>query len=496
MPASIAHAAYQKERFRPRGIGCNTSATVTVVQTRRTKPRDTPRRVLIYCRISKDRANEISTDVQEKAARSYARDRGWQAVGVYIDRGRSAFKANVRRPEYDRMLADIEAGAADTILVYRLDRLSRSAADFGALWQRLQKADAEFVSVNDAFDTTTAMGKAALQIAMVFAELESGIKSERIRDWHEERAARGAQPTGPRPFGYRVEHQRRVIVEDEAALVRDAARRLVKGTGTLAGIVNEWNDAGWRTTRGRRWGRSTLKGLLTNPHTAGLRQLDSELVQGDWKPILSRALYDDVCKMLADPARRTSNGNGRRYLLTSIVRCAECGTPMRSKPSPAGARYTCLARPGYDACQKVSIEIERTDRVVLAAVKERFGAADVKAALASADPQAVVDALEDELEALALDYGNGGISPAEWRAARAGLEERLAQARDTATQPRPVKVNVARLDDEPLDAQRLFVAWAFPEISVRAGRRGNVGFDADRIVMRPRRRSRSRQKAA
>jgi DNA invertase Pin-like site-specific DNA recombinase len=472
-----------------------------VITKRSTAKRDTTRRVLVYIRISKDRANEISTDVQEHAARRYARDKGWQIVGVYVDRGRSAFKANVRRPEYDRMLADIDAGVGDTILVYRLDRLSRSAADFGVLWKRLRRAGAEFVSVNDAFDTTTAMGTAALQIAMVFAELESGIKSERIRDWHEERAARGAQPTGPRPFGYRVVAKRngapreRVIVDDEAALVRDAARRLVKGTGTVAGIVTAWNDAGWRTTRGKRWGRSTLIRLLTNPHTAGLRQLDGELVPGTWRPILSRALYDDVCTMLADPSRRTSNGNGRRYLLTGIVRCGVCGTPMGTRSTVAGSRYTCMSRTGHDACGKVSIEIERTDRVVLAAVKERFGADDVKAALASADPHAVVDALEDELEALARDYGTGGIGPAEWRAARAGLEERLAHARDTAAQPRPVKVNVARLDDEPLDAQRLFVAWAFPEITVRPGRPGHVGFDPGRIAMKPRRRSRTRTRS-
>jgi DNA invertase Pin-like site-specific DNA recombinase len=450
---------------------------------------DGVRRVLVYVRISKDRANEISTDVQEKTARRYARDKGWQVVGVYIDRGRSAFKSNARRPEYERMLADLEAGVGDTILVYRLDRLSRSAADFGVLWRRLERAAAEFVSVNDSFDTTTAMGKAMLQIAVVFAELESGIKSERIRDWHEERAARGAVPTGPRQFGYT---DGRTVVADEAALIRDAARRIVKGTGTVKGIVAEWNAAGWRSSTGNAWARQTFRGLLTNPHTAGLRRVDGELVPGNWKPVLPRALYDDVCAVLQDPGRRTGNGSKRRYLLSGIVRCGVCGTPMAVKGHVSGVRYACLPRSGYQACGKVSIEIERTDLLVLAAVKERFGADDVKAALKTADPAAVVDALEDELEQLARDYGNGGIGPAEWRAARAGLEERLAHARETAAQPRPVKVNVARLDDEPLDAQRLFVAWAFPEISIRPGRRGKVGFDTTRIELTPRRKTRAR----
>src|SRR5262245_54746232 len=185
------------------------------------------RRVGIYIRISKDRANEVSTDVQEKLCRAYAAERDWQIIDTYTDRGRSAFRANVRRPEHDRALDDLELGAIDTLLVYRLDRLSRSAADFGAVWRRIDKAGGEFVSVCDGFDTTTAMGKAMVQIAMVFAELESGIKSERITDWHEHRAAGGAVPTGPRAFGYQP--GRTGIIDEEADLIRDAAKRIIAG---------------------------------------------------------------------------------------------------------------------------------------------------------------------------------------------------------------------------------------------------------------------------
>ena len=162
--------------FHTKGCG-----TVEGMETRahRTRNRnDAVRRVGIYIRISKDRANEISTDVQEKMCRGYAADHGWQIVDTYTDRGRSAFKANVRRPEHDRALDDLDVGVIDTLLIYRLDRLSRSAADFGVVWRRIDKAGGEFVSVCDGFDTTTAMGKAMVQIAMTFAELESGIKIE------------------------------------------------------------------------------------------------------------------------------------------------------------------------------------------------------------------------------------------------------------------------------------------------------------------------------
>ena len=114
------------------------------------------RRVGISVRISKDRKNEISTDVQKKACRDYAAQKGWQVVDVYEDRGRSAHKPGARRPGFERCMADIEAGAVDTLLVYRLDRLTRSVADFYAnTWRRLEAVGAEFVSVNEGFDTTT-----------------------------------------------------------------------------------------------------------------------------------------------------------------------------------------------------------------------------------------------------------------------------------------------------------------------------------------------------
>jgi site-specific DNA recombinase len=185
------------------------------------------RRVGISVRISKARDEQLSTAIQEKACRAYCEQRGWHVVDVYIDEGRSAYRRGVRRRQFERLMADVEAGVIDTVVVYRLDRLTRSAADFYQnIWQRLNEHDAEFVSVNENFDTTTAMGRAMLTLLVALAELESGIKSERALDWHEERTARGARPTGPRLFGYQPGYTD--IVPAEAAEVRKAARRIVR----------------------------------------------------------------------------------------------------------------------------------------------------------------------------------------------------------------------------------------------------------------------------
>ncbi len=449
------------------------------------------RRVAIYIRISKDRKNEISTDIQEKTCRRYAADKNtWQVVAMYVDKGRSAFNGS-RRPDLEQMLDDLDAGVFDTVLVYRLDRWTRSNTHFVEMWKRLARANAEFASVNEGFDTTTAMGRAMLGMAVLMAELESDIKSERITDWHEEPPPRGEVPTGPRSFGSLDD--RTGLVPHEAKLINDAARRLVKGTASLHGLVREWNDAGVRTTQGNLWSRRTLRHLLTNPHTAGLRELDGELVQGTWKPVLPRKLYDDVCAVLNNPTRRTGTTNTRRYLLTGLILCGgelsngkPCGTPMGTKGNTQGARYTCLPRAGYEHCGKVSIEIARTDELVRGAVIDSLGAGDLKAALKTVDPRTAVTVLEDELDTLAHDYGNGGISRSEWDAARTGLERRIADAREAAERPRPVAVNLDHFDREPIEAQRRVVQWEFPEIRVRAGRRGKVGFDESRIELTPR----------
>jgi hypothetical protein len=152
-----------------------------------------------------------------------------------------------------------------------------------------------------------------------------------------------------------------------------------------------------------------------------------------------------------------------------------------------GRRYACKKRVGYDACRKVSIDVVKTDAFVRKAVAESFSSRDLAAAYADTDPQVVVDRLEDELEDLARAYGNGDLSAAEWRAARAGLEARLDQARQVAAEPRPVRIDLSHFEEEPIEAQRLFVGWAFSDITVAPAVVGANQFDTGRITLTPRR---------
>ncbi len=126
------------------------------------------------------------------------------------------------------MVGAVEDGAVDTVIAYKLDRLSRSVRDFANFQHTLAEHGAEFVSVTDGFDTTTAMGEAMVEIAAVFAKLESGVKSDRISDTLAYRRARGAPTNGQRPFGLSAD--RKHLDPAEAKVIRRAAQRSRAGT--------------------------------------------------------------------------------------------------------------------------------------------------------------------------------------------------------------------------------------------------------------------------
>ncbi len=353
---------------------------------------------------------------------------GWAVVEVFADVGRSAYKANVRRPAFESMVEAVTAGEIDTVIVWKLDRISRSVRDFSNFSHLLGDHGAEFVSVTEGFDTTTGIGKAMITITSAFAELESDVKSERIRDALAYQRARGSATNGPRPFGLSAD--RKTVDKAEAKLLREAAKRVIGGD-SLREIVRDWNGRGIVTARGGEWGRRGLAFVLANPTTAGLRTIDGSLVAGTMPGALDRATWDQLQTVLSDPARRMGTTNTTLHLLTGVVRCGACGAPMAAKPHREGWRYVCAPRKGYEACGRVSIDGAKVDHLVSGAVVAVISESDAvhKAGTPSrsgAKPAAT--SIDDDLEALAADFGAGLLSRREWMAARAGARDSARRA--------------------------------------------------------------------
>lgn len=450
-------------------------------------------RAAIYVRISKDRDDQISTEIQRERCEAYAANRSWPVTAVYADLGRSAYKRTATRPQLDELLADVDSGAVGALVVYRLDRLARSVADFANIWARLERAGCEFVSVSENFDTSTAIGRAMLQVAVTFAELESGIRSERISDWHRARIAAGKPHSGRAPFGYGPGWE---LVPEQAARLHEAADRILHGDA-LAAIARDWNrqgvpaPAGYRAHAGGAWTSATIKRALLSPTAAGLRRFDGALVEGNWEPILDRATWDHLAVVLNDPERRAhSKGVDRQHLLSGFLRCGRCGCEMYGASRKRGAvlRYACRRRAGRpEACQSVSIDAASTDVYVVDLVKAALAGLplpDRAEAGARVDPTAGIQA---DLDDLARMFGAGEITRGEWVAASEGLRARLRAEADQGDAPAPpTHLDLSNFDALTIGDRHRVVRWLFDSITVAPHDRSqprNLSAPAHRVAV-------------
>jgi site-specific DNA recombinase len=448
----------------------------------------------IYVRISRDRATEVSTEVQEKECRDLCDKRGWDVVEVYTDAGRSAFKRDTPRPAFDRLLADVEAGRVDRVVAFKVDRLARNVADFIGFVDRAENVGATVSLSSQDFDTSTASGRLLRTILASFAEFESELKRERIGGSMAHKAEAGkAHPAGTRLFGYTA--SRDEIVTDEAREIRKAAKRLLGGW-SLAEIARDLNERNITTTKGRTWRPWVLGRLLRNPFLAGHRDYKGQRIVGDWPAILDEEMHSAVVALLDDPDRTTATGTAPRHLLAGIVYCGECGARMVSRPLRPGVdRYVCQeAERG--GCGKIMVNAtladERVHQHVLGLLAEN--ADSIAAALGTVD----VAALEREAAEisarqtqLAEEWARGDLDRAEWRAARDVLAERAEQidrdrnavGRRTPALPRDRGGLETLWDAATAEERRELVRLVVDRVEIGPGERGR--WNPERVTILP-----------
>ncbi|MFL6726024.1 MAG: recombinase family protein [Sphingomicrobium sp.] len=277
-------------------------------------------RCAIYTRKSSEEGLEQdfnSLDAQHEACAAYIKSQtseGWQVVrDRYDDGGISG--GTLKRPGLQRLLADIKAGHIDIVVVYKVDRLTRSLLDFSKLVEAFDKAGVSFVSVTQSFNTTSSMGRLTLNMLLSFAQFEREVTAERIRDKIAQSKARGMWMGGTPPIGYRPDGRSLAIVEEHAAIVRHIFSRYIE-LGNVRLLADELNEqeinCPERTTAaGRRFGggaftRGQLYKLLSNPTYIGRIDHGGRSHQANHPPIIEQAQWDEVQAILA------SNTNGMR----------------------------------------------------------------------------------------------------------------------------------------------------------------------------------------
>ncbi len=282
--------------------------------------RGTKIRCAIYTRKSSEEGLEQefnSLDAQREACAAYIlsqKHEGWTALpDLYDDGGISG--ATMDRPALQRLLAAVQAGRIGVVVVYKVDRLTRSLADFARIVAIFDAAEVSFVSVTQAFNTTTSMGRLTLNVLLSFAQFEREVTAERIRDKIAASKAKGMWMGGTVPIGYRVEHRKLVPVPEEAALVQRIVERYL-ALGSVSKLKTELDQAAIRTplrhhgdggqSGGAAFSRGKLYLLLANPVFIGRTRHKDAVHPGQHAAILDESLWQAVRdKLTANRRSRT-----------------------------------------------------------------------------------------------------------------------------------------------------------------------------------------------
>jgi site-specific DNA recombinase len=451
----------------------------------------------IYARISSDREGDnlaISRQLQDCELLAATKD--WQVVERYVDSDISAYGGK-RRPEYERMLEEIEAGVVEAVVVYHADRLHRHPRELEDFIDLCQRHKTRLATVTGETDLATHDGQLIARIQGAVARKESDDKSRRIRRKHEELAQAGrVSGGGTRPFGY--EADKRTLRPDEAATIRDCVRRVLAGD-SLRSLCTDLNRDGVRTVTGRQWSPQTLRRLLLSARISGQREHKGEIVaKAEWPAIITPAETQRLRAKLQDPDRRT-NRSARRYLLARLLRCGNCGSRLYSRPRENGSRrYVCASGPGFGGCGKLTIVAEPLEQFILEAVLHRLDSAELPKALngSAADPagsewQAEIERAQAKLDELAALWAEGEIGRNEWLTARRPIEKRLDTAKkrlaavNRTTTITPHLGNSDELrehwEEMTLSRQEQIVAALLEHVVVGPGRRGFNRFDRSRL---------------
>jgi DNA invertase Pin-like site-specific DNA recombinase len=273
-------------------------------------------RCAVYTRKSTEEGLEQafnSLDAQREACEAYIasqRAEGWVLVrDRYDDDGVSG--GTLDRPALKRLLADIEAGLVDVVVVYKIDRLSRSLMDFARLVETFDAHEVTFVSVTQSFNTTTSMGRLTLNILLSFAQFEREVIGERVRDKIAASRARGMWMGGPVPLGYRVENRKLVVDEARAATVRRVFEGFAE-LGSATRLLPLLRAEGLVTRTGRPFDKGAVYKLLINRTYIGEAVHKGKSYPGEHAAIIPRDLWDRVHAILAESPRARAARNRDR----------------------------------------------------------------------------------------------------------------------------------------------------------------------------------------
>ena len=372
-------------------------------------PRSNPVRCAIYTRKSTEEGLDQefnSLHAQREAAEAYILSQkhlGWTLLAQHYDDGGFS-GGNIDRPALQQLLEDVETRRADCIVVYKVDRLSRSLLNFARLMDRFDQASVSFVSVTQQFNTTTSLGRLTLNILLSFAQFEREIISERTRDKMSAARKKGKWVGGTPVLGYDVDPRggRLMVNEKEAQRVREIFA-LYQKHRSLAAVVAELEQRGWMTKSrtslrgirhtGRPFTKASLTHLLTNATYAGRVDYRGSVYRGEHAAIIDPEVWENVnCEFRSrERTKPAAAHKEQKALLAGLLFCKSCEQPMQATYAVKHGRryhyYVChrARQHGWRSCPTRSISAARIEESLVSQLRVRLSRDETRLALRLSD---------------------------------------------------------------------------------------------------------------
>ena len=389
-------------------------------------------RCAIYTRKSTEEGLEQpfnSLDAQRESAEAYIhsqRHLGWTIVERRFDDGGFS-GGTLERPALQALLEEIEARQIDCVVVYKVDRLSRSLLDFARLMDRFERHSVSFVSVTQQFNTTTSLGRLTLNILLSFAQFEREIISERTRDKMSAARKKGKWVGGTPLLGYDVHPQggRLVVNHSEAERVCEIFALYAKQR-SLAAVVAElgrrgWTTKSWKSRRGvrhpgRAFTKASLRLLLSNPTYCGKVRYRGVIYEGEHAGIIAPEVWDQVNRdFQSRPEKLRTANQPQQAMLAGLLFCAACDQPMIATYAEKNGRryryYVCQSarEKGWKTCSTKSVSANLIESSLVLQLQARLTDAlsdSERTALSQGDPATV----RTRIEQIRYDGPSGSVS--------------------------------------------------------------------------------------
>lgn len=340
-------------------------------------------RCVLYMRYSSVLQNEQSIEGQERVCREYCNREGYTVVGTYIDRATSASKDIEKRTNFLKMIKDAEKDMFDYIIVYKLDRFSRSRYDMATYKYRLKKYGVKLISATEPISDKPE-GIILESVLEGMAEYYSAELSQKVKRGVRESAMKHLYIGGHVPTGYKVVDRHYVIDEEKAEAIRIAFRMYADGH-TITEIVNTLNDKGYTTAQGKRFGIQSFRKTFTNDIYIGTYRRADYVATNAIEPIIDMELWNRV-QIRANNTSRIGGRNKAKipFLLSGKLFCGECGSRMYGTTSTVKeysytmSYYRCANHTWNMGCTAKMIRKDDLEQVILSDAKEMLTAENIE----------------------------------------------------------------------------------------------------------------------